>query len=220
MKHIFFLTLSVLAFSLCQTAPATKKRSLSCYVRYLEPENQLRAEATMREGDAELQPTQLADGLLYQGKEMDLMTTQGIIYRWEGPSKFPAKHVFAWKDDKGQPQQFEMSFSPILQFGFDSTTLSRKQPAKLRWEGTPLEKGESMVLLWENSTLNKTVPMEVINLSSEAAIEFPSVKIAELEPGTWTYYLVRKKLVKANVNGVAASGIIEHYTKNDTIQVK
>ncbi|MCE7925336.1 MAG: hypothetical protein DYG98_19965 [Haliscomenobacteraceae bacterium CHB4] len=220
MKHIFFSILSALAFSFCQTAEPAKKRSLECYVRYLEPEAQTHAEATLREGDVSLQAIQPPDGILYQGREMKLLAEPVISFRLDKPGKFEDKHVFSWKDPKGQVQQFDMQLSPIRQFGFGSKTLSRQQPATLRWEGDALVKGETLVFMWENEALRKTVPMEVIQVSGEPAIGFPAAKIAQLDPGQWTYYLVRKRLIKADINGVAASGIIEYYTKLDTVQVK
>jgi hypothetical protein len=220
MKHTFFLILSLLAFSFCQTAKTPQKRSLECYVRFLEPESQIRAEATLREGDTSPQPVQAPGGILYQNKEMRLLTAPAIAYKSEQPGRFERRHVFSWKDEKGQVRQFEMLMSPMTNFGFGTKTLARQQPATLRWESEPLMKGETLVLLWENAALHKTLPMEVINTGGTPAIEFPAAKIAELDPGTWTYYLVRKKLTKADVNGVAASGIMEYYTKSDTVQVK
>lgn len=220
MKHIFFLILSVLTFSFCQTAEPAKKRSFDCYVRFLEPEAQIHAEATLREGDMNPQPVQPPGNVLYQGKEMKLTTVQGITYRLDKSGAFDQKHIFSWKDEKGQARQFEMQLSPITKFGFGTKNLSRRQSATMRWEGEPLAKGETLVFLWENAALRKTVPMEIIQASSEPAIEFPAAKIAQLDPGLWTYYLVRKKLTKADAAGVAASGIIEYYTKADTVQVK
>ncbi len=220
MKHIFFLVLSALAFSCSQTAEKLQNRSLECYVRYLEPEQQIHAEATLREGDTLPQAIQAPEGIRYQGKAMSLSTAQRVIYRLEDSGDFDSKHLFSWKDERGVARQFEMQFSPIQRFGFGSKTLAREKPATFRWEGAPLTKGETLVFLWENAALNKTVPMELISNSAAPAIEFPAAKIAELDPGTWTYYLVRKKLTKADANGVAASGIVEYYTKSDTVQVK
>lgn len=180
----------------------------------------LRAEAKLLEGDTLPQPIRAPENIRYQGKEMRLMASQGVFYRREESGNFEPKHVFSWKDEKGIVRQFEMQFSPIQQFGFESKTISRQTPAIFRWKGAPLTKGETLVFLWENTALNKTIPMEVINISTVPAIEFPAAKIAELDSGTWTYYLVRKKLMKADANGVAASGVIEYYTKSDTIQVK
>ena len=220
MKHIFFSILSVLTFSFCQTADTAKKRSFDCYVRFLEPERQIHAEATLREGDTNPQPVQPPGNILYQGKEMKLITTPAVSYRLDKSGGFDQQHVFAWKDEKGQSQQFEMQLSPITKFGFGTKELSRQHTATMRWEGEPLAKGEALVFLWENAALHKTVPMEIINTSGKAIIEFPAAKIAQLDPGEWTYYLVRKKLTKSDTNGVAASGIIEYYTKVDTVEVK
>lgn len=220
MKLIFFSILSALTFSCCQTAEPSKNRSLDCYVRFLEPEGLIHVEATLREGDKDPQPVQPPGNILYQGKEMKLTTAPGITYRLDNPGGFEPKHVFSWKDEKGEVRQFEMQLSPITKFGFGTKTLARQQAATLRWEGEPLAKGETLVFLWENAALRKTVPMEIINTSGETAIEFPAAKIAQLDNGEWTYYLVRKKLTKADAGGVAASGIIEYYTKVDTVQVK
>lgn len=220
MKHIFFLILSGLAFSFCQTAEPAQKRTFDCYVRFLEPEAQIHAEATLQEGDASPRAIQAPGGVVYQGKEMKLLTEPGISYRMNKSGGFDPVHTFSWKDEKGVVRQFEMQLSPIRQFGFGTKSLSHKQPATLRWVGEPLAKGETLVFLWENAALHKTVPMEIINTGGEAAIEFPAAKVAQLDPGQWTYYLVRKKLTKADANGVAASGIIEYYTKSDTVQVR
>lgn len=220
MKHIFFLILSALAFSSCQTTAPAPKRSFECYVRFLEPETRVHAEATLREGDTVPLAIQLPGGIFYQSKEMKLMTEPFVSYRVDKTSGFDQTHAFTWKDEKEQSHQFEMQLSPIGQFGFGTKTLSRQQPATMRWQGAPLTKGETLVFLWENAKLRKTVPMEIIQISGEPSVEFPAVKIAELDPGQWTYYLVRKKLTKADAGGVAASGVIEYYTKSDTVQVK
>lgn len=220
MKHIFFLILSALAFYACKNAETTPHRAFECYVRYLEPEAQTHVEATLREGDTLLRAIQPPGNILYQGKEMKLLTHPATTFRVDKNGRFEPKHTFAWKDQKGQEQKFEMQLSPIRQFGFDKEPLSRKEAATVRWQGDPLGKGETLVFLWENAALRKTVPMEIINTGGKAAIEFPAAKIAQLDAGEWTYYLVRKKLTKANTNGVEASGIIEYYTKSDTVLVK
>lgn len=220
MKHIFFLILSAFAFYRCQTPETPKKWSLECYVRYLAPERQIRAEATLQTGDSLLQPVAAPGAMSYQRRDMKLRSVQTPAYYLDNTGGFEPAHTFEWKDEKGQSRQFSMQMSPITKFSFGSKTLSRQQPTTCRWEGAALGKGEAIVFLWENAVLGKTVPMEVYNTGGIPAIEFPAVKIGELDPGTWTLYLVRKKLTKADVNGVAASGIIEYYTTSDTIQVK
>lgn len=220
MKHIFFSILAVLAFFRCQTAEAPKKRSLECYVRFLETEGQIRAEATLREGDADPQPVEAPGGIMYQGNNMDLRKVPAIAYKTDKTGGYELRHVFSWKDEKGKLREFGMEMPPLREFGFGAAAVSRNQPAVFRWQGEPLRKGEVLVFLWENAKLGKTVPWELFNTGVSPAIDFPAAKIAELDPGQWTLYLVRKKLTKADINGVAASGIIEYYSKTDTITVE
>lgn len=220
MKHIFFSILSAFAFSACEIAQPTKHRAFECYVRYLEPDAQTHVEATFREGDTLLRAIQPPGNVFYQDKEMKLLTHPAVTYRVDKNGQFEPKHTFSWKDEKEQLSRFDMQLSPIRQFGFVKEPLSRKEAATIRWAGDPLGKGETLVFLWENAALRKTVPMEIINTGGKAAIEFPAAKIAQLDAGEWTYYLVRKKLTKASINGVEASGIIEYYTKSDTVLVK
>ncbi len=220
MKHIFFLVLPAFVFSCGQTTEKPQKQTLECYVRYLVPEGEIHAEATLRTSEPQPRAVEASEGMRYQGKAMKVAAQPSVTYRWDDRGVFTPRHVFSWKDGKGNPQQFEMTLSPITVFGFGTKTLSRQEPATLRWEGDPLAKGETLVFLWENASLNKTIPMEVINTSGKPAIDFPASKVAELDPGLWTYYLVRKKLTKTDAGGVAASGIIEYYSKVDTVVVK
>lgn len=220
MKHIFFFILTALAFSACKTADKPKKYSFDCYVRFLETEGLLRAEATLREGDVNPQPVEVPGGIAYQRKQMTLRQAPGFTYKTETAGGFELKNAFSWKDEKGASHEFEMQLSPVTGFGFGSKTISRRKPAAFRWEGAPLAKGEVMVFLWENAALGKTVPMEIYNTGGAPAIDFPAAQLAKLDPGRWTLYLVRKKLTKSDANGVPASGIIEYYTKTDTIEVK
>lgn len=220
MKHIFFLILTAGTFSHCKTAEQPKKYSFDCYVRYLETEARLHAEATLREGDPNPHPVEVAGGILYQGKPMTLKQLSGLVYKTDLPGGAELKHVFSWKDDKGKPHSFDMQVSPITDFGFDNKTLLRQKPATFHWQGAPMTKGETFVFLWENAALRKTVPMEIYNTGSQPVIEFPAAQLAKLDPGEWTLYLVRKKLVKSDAGGIPASGVFEYYTKTETIRVE
>ena len=108
----------------------------------------------------------------------------------------------------------------ISSFRFGEEPLSRSRPATLRWEGGPLEKGETLVLMWENRALGQTVPMEIIRSGGDASLDFPAAKIAELPAGQWTLYLVRKRLAKTEAPGMRAEAVLEYYSKSDTIEVQ
>jgi len=222
MKHIFFLILTTLAFSFCSPEKPFNQQSLETYVRYLGQEGQIHTEATMRIAEAgkEGLPVEVAGGVRYQDMSMSVQPLRSITYRFDKTGGFETKHTFSWKDDKGREQFFNNELDPISSFGFENKVVDRNKAATFRWEGKPLGKGEALVFMWENAKLNKTVPLEVINPGPTSSFSYPAAKLSELDPGAWTLYLVRKKMIKSNVNGVDCTGIIEYYTRTDTIVVQ
>ena len=73
--------------------------------------------------------------------------------------------------------------------------------------------------MWENPKENLTVPMEFIVQGALSVADLPAAKMKELSPGTWTLYVVRKKLVKFSEDSFDAQAILEFYSKTDTIQI-
>ena len=221
MKSIFFPLLLALAFAGCQAPVSVTKGALQCYVRFDAHQGQVLADATLYPDTGRLAPpVEMPGGLLYQGSAMQIIPVQGLTYRRTYAAAFVPEHTFGWLDQKEQRQQVSFPMAAMSQFTFGDQPLSRTRPATLRWEGGPLEKGEALVLMWENKTLNQTVPMEIVRSSGDASIEFPAAKIAELAPGQWTLYIVRKRLARAKAGGVAVEGVLEYYSKSDTIEVK
>lgn len=224
MKYFFFLMLLCGAGAFCAPGPKKKSQTVDCYVRYLVPEAQVHAELTLREGppgQTAQNPVAIPGGVHYQGVLMnELNSGEGVSYRYGRTGGYNLQHVFAWTDDSKKMRQFSMELSPITAFTFGSDTLSRQSPATFTWSGAPLEKGEVLVFLWETVDRLNTVPMEVIGTPGQQRIEFPAAQLARLKPGVWTLYLVRKKLTKADVEGIAASGIAEYYSQVDTLMVR
>ena len=206
----------------CQSPAVPSGHHLQCYVRFDAARGQVQADATARQDNNGLPglPVEMPGGLLYQGSPMQILPVEGLTYRRAYATNFEQEHTFGWTDAQGTRQKLNFSMATISRFGFGDGPLLRTRPATLRWEGGALEKGEALVLMWENRARQQTVPMEIIRSSGDASIEFPAAKIAELPPGQWILYLVRKRLVKAEVPGMTATAVLEYYSKNDTIAVK
>ncbi len=221
MKYIFFWVLLTLTFGHCQTATAPNQ-FLQCYVRFDAVRGQVQADATLyQSGDVgRTQPMEMPGGVLYQGSPMQILPVQGLTYRRTYAADFVPEHSFSWVDAQGGRQKVSFPMASIARFHFGDGPLLRNKPATLRWEGGPLEKGETLVLLWENRALGQTVPMEIMRSSGNASIEFPAAKISELAAGQWILYLVRKRLAKTEAPGMSAEAILEYYSKSDTIEVK
>jgi hypothetical protein len=211
MKHIFFSIVSALAFLACSQPTPDPKRSLECYLRYDAPNGLLRAEATFRDA-TNLPIGEVPGGISLRGAALRKPRTTHLPYSDEYATAFTASNLLEWESPKGTKRTFPLEIAPITAFGFGSTAISRQQPAELRWEGAPLSKGESLVLMWENAATRQALPMELYNASSEAKIEFPAAKIAELQPGTWSLYLVRKRLAKSEIGNTALSAVTEYYS--------
>jgi hypothetical protein len=223
MRTIFFTLVFIFSLLSCENKSQPDiQRQLKCYVRILETEGEVLAEATMQQSDATkpvMQPVEVAGGIRYQGTGMGIKPQYGLTYRSQFKGRYSPEHVFSWDDAKGNRYTFKTNMFDVNKYTFGKKTLSRKQRAVLSWEGQPINTGESLVLLWENQKENLTVPMEIYGAQPTPGIEFPAAKIAELNPGTWTLYLVRKRLIKENINGVPAEAILEFYSQTDTLNI-
>jgi hypothetical protein len=218
-KLIFFSVLTTLAFSYCAAPEDNKMHTFNCYVRYDETQGIEKAECHMIEGAVGNIGSEIPGGIKFQNEPMKAMEVQGVQYRREFKTSFATDHKFTWTDKKNKAYEFNLPLAPLHNFRFEHDTLQHNQAATLKWDGPALQKGESMVLIWEQEKSGKTVPIELISQGSEAKIEFPAAKLTELQPGDWSLYLVRKRLVKTTVNGVSVTGISELYTKSRKIKV-
>ena len=212
MKHIFFLILTTLALFGCGTNDKSDNTALLCYVRYDEALSTAKAEATLQNIDTKT-AEEIPGGIRYQGTEMKLTPIIGMTYNYEYAAKFLTDHVFEWRDAEKNKKTFTLKIDPIKSFSLAGEMVSLSHSNVLSWEGSGLGKGETLVFMWENQEAGLTVPMEVSTTNNQPKIELPATKLKELSPGNWTLYLVRKKLVKDKVDGLAVNGISEFYTK-------
>lgn len=209
---------AALLFTACQSAQPVEKHSFRCYVRYIEDQAQLRAEATLLDADsAAVEPP---GGLRFQGQVMSKPPVAGAGYRYQHNGVAGDKALFGWTNAAGRQHEFALPMLPVQDFGFGPPPVYHNRPDTLRWQGEPLTPGETLVLMWENKETNQTKPMEIYSSSVQKEIVFPAAKMAELTPGDWSLYLVRRKMVKGDAAGVPATGVVEYYTRSQTFVVK
>lgn len=221
MKFYFFsFALVALLFGCRQPAP-TLRQTLQCYVRYDAAAGRAKAEAALKEGPDEqhLTAVEPQGGFQYQGATMELLPIQGMTFSTHYNSAYQAVHHFNWKDKAGKPQVFEVRMPHIDSFYFKEPALSVSKPATLFWTGGTLEKGETLVLLWQTPNGEHTKSIEVYNPDGINALEIPATKMSELSPGTWSLYLVRKRLTKSTVGAVEATGVAEFYSPARTFSL-
>ncbi len=203
-----------------QSYPSTSEVA-ECYVRYMKPEEQFLAEATVRRRAGESwQAVEVPGGVRYLGSLMRTLSLgDGPVYRSEGRAAHVSEHVFSWTDEKGRPHRFDLRMLPISGISFGTKTLSRSKPAVLAWHGPPLTENETWVLLWEEVGRANTLPMEFISTPGQDRIEFPAAQIAKLPAGKWAYYIVRKKVFRQEEPDLLLKGLTEYYSDVDTVIV-
>lgn len=223
---IFCCALTLLALMQVQCGsgtPPQPTRLLDCYVRILETEGNVLAEATLKESQpgANPKPVEVPGGLRYQGSPMDVRPQQGLTYRTEFAGVYRPDHTFSWDDEQKKRHTFTATMGNVSNYSFGSNTLTLGQPATCRWEGEPLQAGETLVFFWENLTKNQAVPMEIYGGNGQPEINFPAAQLSsKLSPGKWALYLVRKRLVKANAGGTPCQAILEFYSQTDTLTIQ
>jgi hypothetical protein len=222
MKYIIFTASFLLFFVGCKSSEPTKpKQWLDCYVRYLTQENQLRAEATLKQGidEKSAQAIEITSGIKYNDAKMSLIAKQGMTYKLEREGAKEAKRNFEFKSLDGKTVLFDLPISEVIDFGFDKYIVTLKKPNTLTWTGTPMEVGEKFVLIWENEEYG-TISMQVSGTSSVNSIDFPAAEIDKLKVGKWKLYIVRTKTSQSVLNGVTVRGIGEVYSKTRDIVVQ
>jgi hypothetical protein len=218
MKHIFFSILTALAFFHCKEPAPAPKNTLNCYVRFDAAGRNVKSEVSLYDGTTK-KVMEIPGGISFQATPMKLLPLRGVTYVVEYPAAYTPEQVFEWTNKKGEKGFFKLNVPSIDSFYFDLPVLSVKKPANLEWIGAPLGKGETLVFMWENQAKGLTVPMEVSTTYSKPLIEIPAAKIAEVGPGNWTVYLVRKRLGKSETPEYMVDHNAEYYTKPISVKI-
>ncbi|MBL7829364.1 MAG: hypothetical protein JNJ57_22195 [Saprospiraceae bacterium] len=219
MKRIFFLVLTTLVFFCCTAEEKKTYQSANCYVRYDEAQGRVSAEATFNHPESKI-AVEVPGGVRFQSNDMKATTTYGHMYRYEETVKFQPEQVFEWGPKNKGASTLKVGIVPIQNFSFGTSEISFGDAVKLTWDGAALGKGETLVFMWENKEKGLTVPLEVSTTIGEPIVEIPGEKMKSISPGNWTLYLVRKKLQKSNVDGIAVNSILEYYTKPIALKIK
>jgi hypothetical protein len=222
MKKIFFLIFLAAFFAFCQKTEKKPVQTLQLYARYLAPEAQIRVEAALetREGSAAPKKTAIPGGIRYNDYPLTEINAPGPLYLFQRAWEYTPDHVFSWRTPEGQTRKFEARVPAFDSLQFDQAVLRRDAPARFAWRGEPLGRGEALTFIWEKIDGGKTAKMEIVSVGPETAVEFPAAKIAELEPGRWALYVIRRQLLKSEADGLPVSAIFEYYSQADTIQVQ
>jgi len=212
MKHIFFSILTVLAFCHCQPAAPKTKNTLYCYVRYDATGKKIKAEAGLFDAISKV-ALDIPRGMRFQSTEMKALPVRGITYSLEFPAAYIQNPVFERKNAQGVSERYPVQVPLIDSFFFETKVISVQVPSFMEWVGKPLEKNETLVFMWENAEKGRTIPMEVSSTLGKPLIEIPAAKLAQIGPGNWSLYLVRKRRERTETLDLVVEKSTEYYTK-------
>ena len=205
----------------CQTNinQAEEKISVEFYFRFLEPEQQMRAEATFYKGESPSPKNITVEKAYFQEKVMEVrkLKTHGTRYRSEIAGSYPQSLSFKFIDEKGKTHYHQSTMGPIL--SFDINESKKNDEMKLSWEGAPLSQEESIVLLFSDKN-ELVVSHTHEGPTHKSSLVFPKEKLKELAKGNGKLYLVKKRLTKDSQKDPYVQMLIEYYTDAITFKIK
>ncbi len=219
MKFIkLFIVFSVLFLFACnadQKEPTAEGYIFSSYYfRYLEPEQQLKAEATYRQGDSiQSAKAKVFNGVFFGDQEMTFKKLSDTNQRYilDAKKEYPSDPLtFSFINDKGHKEEQSFSLSPIKNLSANGP-VSKSNGCTLSWEGDALGADESVVCLFTD-TANKTTSTIIKGPSVGAAINIPAAKLEALTVGAGEVYLVRKKRSRKVLDNRQSFAQMEYYS--------
>ena len=219
-----FLKISLFSFSLallavfCKNAAKTQIAENDFYVRYIQDNSTLMATATFRAGEAgsKLAPRSM-NKVFFQETEMGERQT-GDLLRYVAETRsngFENAYDFNWKNDANASLKHQMRIAPILRASVPQPW-QQANIAVVKWEGAPLEKGETLVVLCENKS-GQTVSQEFHGPTDLSAVPFDAKK---LTPGNWTATLVKTHVEEKTEGSVTTKSVFEFYVAPVAFEVK
>lgn len=214
-KNTLFIAtaLLVILFSGCKGEDKMAYYSAEYFVRYLEGEQTVKADARIYAGtDAASVKPVACESMHFREYEMKANSKLGNLYQYEAKMPFAAKCAFEFQlTTTKKPQAFSYEMTPVPSFSV-SDSLGLPKGLFLTWEGTPLVLGESIVLIFEQDD-RSTAEATVTGPTPGNSVAIPRIQLKGISPGTWAVYLVRKRNVVLVEEDHSITAEAAYYTK-------
>lgn len=218
------LALAIITFSCRNNEPEKVKSDLhgDFFVRYLAPEQELKAYASFSQGDS-VQisvPIEMAGGVTFQGSGMEARNLQGqqIRYVYETQSDYTAPYTFKTQTPGGQPLEHTIAMKGIGKFSIKEGVISKSKGMTLVIEQGSLEKGESIVMLFTVPATGASYTVIAAGPHPNDIHEIPATTIPALPKGKVQLYLVKKQEVISDTPLANITASAEYYS--DMIEVE
>lgn len=228
LPHILLFGIITFLMSCQAEAPKEEKSDKSkpstfanFYVRFLQKENQTEATAIFQNGMTQQQakPLKIKKGVFFHNGNMVERTIPKIGTRYQANynGSFSETYKFQFQDPLKGKMDHVVEVNPILDFSFEGE-VSKSKGATLTWEGSPLNKNETLVFLISDAK-NKSRNFELKGRTNASKITVASKHLSQLELGAAKIYLVRKQSKVEQKPNLVILAETEFYTKEKNISI-
>lgn len=219
-NHLFYFLLLSFCLLACNSDSSTSEKTetlvANYYIRYLEPERQIKVEASFAKFDTSGRrvPIPMESGVQFQNETMGHRELPGgtVRHNFENFLDYPGQFKFQFQNLEGKPQQQELSLAPLTQFSINGE-VSQSSGGILSLEGNDFQEEESLVMLLSDLRTS-TISIEFDLKPGMTAIQIPSEKLLGLQQGAIKMYLVKKQIKSIEEDGYAYTSTIEYYSKD------
>ncbi len=217
MRIFLFFTILVALFA-CSNEQKSKSEELlfaEYYLRYLESEGEMKAEATFAKGKDKksARKTDLEGTITINGMGLDPIKIDGKTLRYQQvlKAKFKDNYTFQFIDDLDQKTDHAIRLAPINKFTIKSNTVSKIQGFTLEWVGSPLEKNEQLLVMITDKN-GKAHSVTFNGATTTSSVQIPSSELTPLSEGEGYIYLVKKQAGNSNSDKMHILSEMEYYS--------
>lgn len=219
-----YLIITLFLFSSCQPEKTINKSLnlyVDLYIRYLEVEQQLKAQASFLEGSSITNATSknYLGGVFFQKNKMKARELPGKVTRYTLTKKgtFSDSFRFSYKNDQGMLEEHFLGMSPIEDF-FIKDEIKKSQGMTLVINGGLLKKNEQLVFLF---TDQNNIAFSHIVQGPSNGIEFTlrPDQMKKLSLGKGQLYIVKSQHNSYTEGKFIVKSTLEFYSKTLDIEV-
>lgn len=222
----FFIAICLIGLSTaCRNVELTNTEPFlfeEYYIRFLQAERELKAQATYYEGDSleTATPKTFFGGVSFLGSGMKARSLPNNITRYSTTRDritYPERFRFGYKNDSGELIDYNLEMAPIGSYSIPDT-INKRSPITISIENSPLEADESIVILI-NDSANKASTFSYKGPMDNTSFILSQQQLAALAIGKAEVYLVKKQVTAKKNNHRKIQSTIEFYSASQIIEV-
>jgi hypothetical protein len=185
------------ACRLSETKDALPKQTVDLFVRYLQPEQEYKAEAILLEGDSLplAKSVRFPAGIRFLDKEMTAVQIAENLLRYstEFGGTFAQQAAFNFQDKRGNNQSIPLALEVLGEIELKMPDRLEGQVELIIASGGVLKQGESLVLVLTDRT-GQASTVTIEGPSTSGSYSFPLVSFGNPAKGSAEVYLVKKQV--------------------------